>query len=132
MTTPAPAVAEGPKGRRRRGYWIPGLIALAVLLGIGLAFGAGDLVHGGPTTLAGPEIARDLAQAIQASEGTPSPPTVHCPHSEPAKAGLQFVCTVTGAGAGAGAGAAAGAGAKRTVHVTETNGRGGLSWRFGS
>ena len=84
--------------RRRRGYWIPGLIALAVLLGIGLAFGAGDLDHSGPTTLAGPEIAENLAGAIQASEGTPSPPTVHCPHSEPARAGLQFVCTVGEAG----------------------------------
>jgi hypothetical protein len=120
MTTPEPAVAEGPRGRRRRGYWIPGLIALAVLLGIGLALGAGDLDHGGPTTLAGPAIARNLAGAIQASEGTPSPPTVHCPHSEPARAGLQFVCTATAAGT------------TRTVHVTEINGRGGLSWRFGS
>jgi hypothetical protein len=120
MTTPAPAVAEGPRGRRRRGYWIPGLIALAVLLGIGLAFGAGDLDHGGPNTLAGPEMDQDLARAIQASEGTPSPPTVHCPRSEPARAGLQFVCTVTGAGP------------TRTVHVTEIDGRGGLSWRFGS
>ncbi len=122
MTTPAPPVAEGPRGRRRRGYWIPGLIALAVLLGIGVAFGAGDLVHRGPTTLAGPEIARNLAGAIQASEGTPSPPTVRCPHSEPARTGLQFVCRVTGPGAGA----------SRTVHVTEINSRGGLSWRFGS
>jgi hypothetical protein len=120
MTTPAPAVAEGPRGRRRRGYWIPGLIALAVLLAIGLAFGAGDLDHGGPTTLAGPEIAQNLAGAIQASEGTPSPPTVHCPHSEPARAGLHFVCTATAAGT------------TRTVRVTEINGRGGLSWRIGS
>jgi hypothetical protein len=120
MTAPAPDVAEGPRARRRRGYWIPGLIALAVLLGIGLALGAGDLDHGGATTLAGPEMAQELAQAIQARDGTPSPPTVHCPHTEPARAGLQFDCTIIGAGPA------------RTLHVTEINNRGALSWRFGS
>jgi hypothetical protein len=120
MTTPAPPVAEGPRERGRRGYWIPGLIALAVLLGIGLAFGAGDLDHSGPTTLAGSEMAQDLAGAIQANEGTPSPPTVHCPRSEPARAGHQFVCSVSGGGT------------TRVVHVTEINGRGGLYWHFGS
>jgi hypothetical protein len=91
-----------------------------VLVGIGLAFGAGDLVHRGPTTLAGPELAQTLGQAIQAAEGTPSPPNVHCPASEPARAGLRFVCTVTRGRA------------TRRVDVTEINGRGGLSWRMAS
>ncbi len=126
MTSPvAPRVAANagdPRSaaRRRRGYWIPGVIALVVLLGIGLGFGAGDLNHRGPTTLAGPQIAQDLAQAIQAKEATPTPPTVHCPDSEPARAGLRFACAVTQAGA------------TRAVDVTETNGRGGLSWHFGT
>jgi Domain of unknown function (DUF4333) len=121
MTSPAiPAAAEGPAGRRRRGYWIPGLIAIAVLVAIGVAFGAGDLAHRGPNTLAGPELAQTLGQAIQAADGTASPPSVHCPDSEPARAGLQFVCMVTQGRA------------IRQVHVTEINGRGGLSWRMAS
>lgn len=120
MTSPgAPAVAEGRAARRRRGYWVPGLIALVVLLGIGLALGAGDLDHGSPGTLAGPQIAQSLGAMIQANQGNPSL-AVHCPHSEPARSGVQFVCTVTGAGA------------TRTVHVTEIDSRGGLSWRFGT
>jgi hypothetical protein len=94
-------------------------MALVVLVGIGLALGGGDLEHGSPKTLAGPQIAQTLATMIQANQGTPSP-TVRCPRSEPARAGVQFVCKVTGAGA------------SRTVHVTEIDGRGGLSWRFGS
>jgi hypothetical protein len=31
--------------RRQRGYWIPGLTAVAALTAIGVAFGAGDLDH---------------------------------------------------------------------------------------
>jgi hypothetical protein len=93
---------------------------MAVLLGIGLAFGAGDLDHAPPATLAGPEVAQDIAQGIQAKEGTQVPPEVHCPGSEPVRAGLQFTCTVTQGKT------------IRTVHVVEVNRRGTLSWSLGS
>jgi Domain of unknown function (DUF4333) len=104
---------------RRRGYWIPALIAMAVLLAIGLAFGAGDLDHRSPSTLAGSEITQYLAQGIQAKEGTHTPPDVRCPDREPVRAGLRFVCTVTEAGT------------SRPVHVVEIDRRGTLSWRIG-
>ncbi len=85
LGTTNPAATLPP---RRRGYWIPALIAMAVLLAIGLAFGAGDLDHRGPSTLAGSEITQDLAQGIQAKEGTHTPPEVRCPDTEPVRAGL--------------------------------------------
>ena len=112
--------ADPRAARRRRGYWIPGLIAMAVLLAIGLAFGAGDLDHGTLNTLPGTEVSQDIAQAIQAQDGTHVPPQVHCPASEPVRAGLQFTCTVTQGQT------------SRTVRVVETNGRGELSLSLGS
>jgi hypothetical protein len=92
---------------------------MAVLLAIGLAFGAGDLDHRSPSTLAGSEITQNLAQGIQAKEGTKKPPDVRCPDTEPVRAGRQFVCTVTEDGT------------TRPVHVVEIDSRGTLSWHFG-
>ena len=93
---------------------------MVVLLAIGLAFGAGDLDHRSPSTLAGPEITQFLAQGVQAKEGTHTPPDVRCPDAEPVQIGRQFVCTVTEAGT------------TRPVHVVEIDRRGTLSWHFGN
>jgi hypothetical protein len=112
-TTPAP-------GRKRRGYWVPGLVAMAVLLAIGLALGAGDLVHSTPSALAGPDVAQQIAVGMQAQEGTHTPPIVHCPAAEPVRNGWRFVCTRSQGGR------------LVPVQVTEIDGRGHLRWHLGS
>jgi hypothetical protein len=99
---------------RRRGYVLPGAIALAALLGIGAALGAGDLAHPADRTISGPDIALPIALDIQGREGTRSIPAVSCPAREPVRAGLRFTCR-----AGA-----------RTVYVTEVDGRGRVTWSF--
>jgi len=92
------AVLSGPAGtpakprRSRRGYFLPGVIALAALLGIGTAFGAGDLVHQAPRVLSGPEVASQVELGLQAELNSVNQPYVTCPSSEPVKAGLTFTC----------------------------------------
>lgn len=102
----------------RRGYFVPGLVALAALLGIGTALGAGDLSHRPPSSLAGPDVAEELALGIQAQAGAPSTPPVSCPRSEPVRAGATFTCTL-GPWRGSG---------RRTVRVVEIDSRGHLRW----
>jgi Domain of unknown function (DUF4333) len=105
---------------RRRGYWIPGLIALAVLLLIAVAVGAGDLDHSAPHVLQGPDVASQIALGIQAQEETASAPNVHCPKTEPVRSGLQFQCAVWRNG-------------KRVpVEVVELDQHGQLSWHLGT
>ncbi len=106
--------------RGRRGYWIPGLIAMAVLLVIAVAVGAGDLDHGAPRVLQGPDIASQIALGIQTQDGAARAPDVHCPKSEPVRAGLQFECSVQQAGKNV------------PVEVVELDGRGQLSWHLGT
>jgi Domain of unknown function (DUF4333) len=115
-----PVAAADRPPPARRGYWIPGLIALAALLAIGLAFGAGDLNHRSPSTLQGVQVAQQLALAIQAEDGTHAVPDITCPASEPVRAGVQFVCTM------------AGTGSPRPIEVSEIDGRGHLRWHVGS
>ncbi len=118
--TAAPEPVQPPRRvRRRRGYWVPGLIATAVLLAIGLALGAGDLDHRSPSTLAGPEVAQNIALGVQAQEGSQAL-DVHCPASEPVRVGRQFDCTLTQAGR------------TRSIHVVEIDGRGHLRWTLGA
>jgi len=116
----APDAGEAPARRPRRGYWVPGLIAMAALLLIGVAFGAGDLSHRSSSTLSGPDVDSEIALAIQAQQGTHDPPDVHCPPSEPVRQGWQFVCTIEHAGSA------------RLVHVTEIDGRGHLHLQLGT
>ncbi len=116
--TPRQAL-EGTPARRRRGYWIPGLIAVAALTAIGVAFGAGDLNHSSPRTLYGSEVAQSIALGIQAREGSHSPPDVRCPATEPVRQGYQFVCTRLESGKAV------------SVHVVEIDGRGHLQWSPG-
>ena len=110
--------APGPRGRR--GYWVPGLIAMTVLLAIGLAFGAGDLDHRSSSTLNGADVAEQIAVAIEAQQSAHGPPEVECPPSEPVRPGWRFVCTVEQTAS------------ERTVQVTEIDGRGHLHWQLNS
>jgi hypothetical protein len=118
-STGATPVAGAPVPRARRGYWIPAVIATTALVAIGLALGAGDLDHRSPTRLHGPDMAQEIALGIQAQQGTHAPPVVHCPVSEPVRAGYRFACT-TGP-----------AGANRQIQVVEIDGRGHLRWQLG-
>lgn len=111
------ATAAGP----RRNRFVPGVIALAALLAIGIIFGAGaDLTHPSPHSLSGRDISSQIELGIQTEKGLTNLPTVTCPSSEPVKAGLSFECSVTGlprAGAS-------------NVEVTEVDGRGHLRWQL--
>jgi Domain of unknown function (DUF4333) len=118
----SPDVQAGPppSGRRGgRGYWIPGLIAMAFLLIIAVAVGAGDLDHGAPHILQGPDIASQIALGIQTQQGTASAPVVHCPKTEPVRSGWQFECSVSQAGRSV------------PVEVVELDQHGQLSWHLG-
>lgn len=119
MTTDLQTGRNGPTtGRRGKGYFLPGFIALAALLGIGLFVGAGDLQHPVPTALVGPDIASQIALGIQAQQNLARAPAVSCPAREPVHEGLRFQCTLA-AGSGGGS---------RTVYVTEVDGRGRVRW----
>lgn len=108
------------EARRRRGYWIPAVIAMVVLLAIAFAVGAGDLSHPAPRSLNGPDVADQIATAIQVSERSSSLPDVRCPASEPVRAGFTFDCSV------------ARARGNQQIHVTEQDGRGRLGWTLGA
>jgi hypothetical protein len=112
---PAPAPAPGA----RRGYLLPGVIALVALVAIGAAAGAGDLDHSRPSTLHGPDVAHELALGIQAQQGSRPLPDVRCPATEPVHDGWQFACRLVGRAP------------DRSVRVTEIDGRGHLRWRIG-
>lgn len=116
--TPGPPPG-GPARRPRRGYFLPGFIALAALLAIGLAVGAGDLSHPAPQTLNGPDVASQIALGVQSQLDESTPPPVSCPAHEPVKAGYRFDCELGGGPA------------PRTVAVTEVDGRGRLHWSLG-
>jgi hypothetical protein len=108
---------------RRRARWIPGLIALAALLAIGIVFGAGaDLTHPGPHRLSGRDVSDQLALGIQTQKGISTAPLVSCPSSEPVRAGFVFVCTVTGLPSHQ----------AQKVEVTEIDRSGHLRWKLNS
>ena len=101
---------------KRRGYLLPGLIALAARVTIGLIFGAGDLSHPAYTSINGPDIEQQIAQAMQVEQNIGTAPEVTCPRREPVRAGLTFDCTArTPTG-------------EQVVHVTEIDSRGEIRW----
>jgi hypothetical protein len=116
MTVEAGEPQGSPPGRRRRGYWIPGLIALAAMLAIGVAFGAGDLVHSAPSTLHGQDVASEIALAMQARQHLTTAPDVRCPQSEPVRSHLVFECVLVQGKL------------QTTITVTEIDNRGHLQW----
>ena len=106
---------------RRRNRLVPGLIALAALLAIGIIFGAGaDLTHPSPHSLSGRDISAQIELGIQTEKGLTNLPAVTCPSSEPVKAGLSFECSVTGVRTAG----------TSNVEVTEVDGRGHLRWQL--
>jgi hypothetical protein len=112
------ATETGRPGRSRRGYWLPAVIAMTVLLAIAAAVGAGDLYHSPPKTLAGSDVASEIAIGMQVEQGATSPPVLHCPDHEPVRTGLTFDCTLGGGRGG------------RTVKVVEVDARGHLRWQI--
>jgi hypothetical protein len=104
----------------KRGYLLPGVIALAALLAIGTAFGAGDLYHQPPRGLPGPLVASQISLAIQADYNVSVAPVVSCPASEPVRSGLVFYCSEE----------AKAAGSPLKITVVETDQRGNLSWKL--
>ncbi|MGH9115861.1 MAG: hypothetical protein ACRDWW_08540 [Acidimicrobiales bacterium] len=105
----------GPR-RPGRGYFIPGVVALAALLAIGAGLGAGELTHAAPTELQGSVIASDIAAAVQTQSGSRTGPVVSCP-SEPVRQGLRFYCSIAGGGERPAA-----------LEVTEVDSSGHLRW----
>jgi hypothetical protein len=59
-----------------------------------------------------------LSQAIQAQEGTTTPPHVQCPASEPVRDAYTFTCVLIRGGQ------------KRSVLVTETSDQGRFTWKL--
>jgi hypothetical protein len=104
--------------RSRRGYWLPAFIALAALLLIGGAVGAGDMSHSAPKTLYGPDVASEIALGIEVQQGITVPPAVSCPRREPVKIGWSFSCKTMLSGR------------SETVAVVEVDGRGHLRWQL--
>lgn len=112
------AAVDGPElTKKRRGYFVPGVIALVALVVLGVILGAGDLAHPADRTVDGPDIAQQISQGMQALNGSGDTPDVTCPAREPVREGLRFECSVTGAGY-----------RDQTVYVVETDNRGEVRW----
>jgi hypothetical protein len=108
--------ADAPMPRPKRGYLLPGAIALAVLVIIGVVVGAGDIQHSAPTSLYGKDVASNLSGGIETEQGWHTAPQLMCPPVEPARQGLEFQCTLVHDGN------------RQTVDVYEVNNHGNLRW----
>ncbi len=117
---PGPAEPSAPDAaaarRKRRGYFLPGTIALLALVGIGAALGAGDLSHPAGSHLDGRNVEEQITLALSAQGGPAHAATVTCPASEPLQQGLSFTCRVTDSSG------------RQSVVVTEVDSRGGVRW----
>jgi len=85
------ATAAGTPGPRpaKRGYLLPGVIALTVLGLLALVGGYLTLQPHLPDTLDGPVVARFLSEDLQQGRNAPE---VTCPSTEPVRRGLVFYC----------------------------------------
>ncbi|MCU4184713.1 DUF4333 domain-containing protein [Acidiferrimicrobium sp. IK] len=113
---PTPTHAPGRSRPARRGYLVPGLIALAVLAVLAVGIDLIGLRHPTPKALNGPDVATLIAQDMQTRTGASQPPQITCPASEPVRAGLEFDCRLHQAGG------------VRTIQVRETSAEGAFGW----
>jgi hypothetical protein len=105
-----PAAAPGSRPRPKRGYLLPGTIALFVCAAIAVVIDLAGLQTHTPHVLAGQDVEQYLQENLQT---TSSPPAVHCPADEPLRTGLTFTCIVTPTG-----------GTARAVRITEISDNG--------
>jgi hypothetical protein len=103
--------ACGYAGQSKRGYFVPGIIALAVLLAVGAFAYGGGLSHASPSAVDGSRVATLIAETYQNNHRLASPPPVQCPARQPAATGHRFGCQLLRQ-----------AGAPLPVEVTETGG----------
>jgi hypothetical protein len=111
----SPGAAPGTRPRPKRGYLLPGTIALVVCAAIAVVIDLAGIQSHTPTTLAGHQIESLVSQSLQAQHPQRNPPQVRCPASEPLRAGLAFDCSLVQGGRPAG-----------TIRVTELSGAGAL------
>src|ERR1700722_10017793 len=93
--------AEAPAGSRprpKRGYLVPGIIALGVCAALGVIIDVAGLQSHTASHLAGADVEVLVSQSLQAATGQHSPPQVRCPAEEPRRAGVTFDCTLLRAG----------------------------------
>lgn len=103
--------ACGYAGGGKRGYFVPGIIALIVLLAAGGIINAAAISHSPPKRLDGPYVATQIADAYQTTHHLESPPPVTCPDNQPVAAGYRFTCELQRT-----------TGAPLPIGVTETGG----------
>lgn len=99
----------------RRGYLVPGIIALVVLAAIALVVNFVGLSHRSPHTLSRSDAATLISQGLQAQRGGSGRPQVSCPADEPVRPGVRFECTLHHPN-----------GSTQPIQVTETDGSGDL------
>ena len=112
------ASVEASPRRPKRGYLVPGIIALVVLAALAVIINYAGLSHPSPHTLSGSDAATLISQGLQSDQGASSPPQISCPAREPIRAGVTFRCTWHRPG-----------GTLTPVEVTETDGTGNLRFR---
>ncbi len=98
MSDAAPAPAAGALPRKKRGYLVPGVIALVVCAGLATLIDVAGLQARTPARLAATEAETFLSEAVQARDNLATPPSVRCPGTEPLRAGVSFSCVIRLAG----------------------------------
>jgi hypothetical protein len=113
----SPPAAPGSPARPKRGYLLPGTIALVVCAVIATVIDLAGLQSRTPSSLAGRQVETFLSQSLQANHPQQDPPQVRCPAEEPLRAGLSFDCTLLSGGRPV------------SIQVTETSGHGTFRYR---
>jgi hypothetical protein len=111
----SPGPAPGTRPRPKRGYLVPGIIALVVCATIGIVIDLAGLQSRTPSTLAGRQLDALVSQSLQATHPQRTPPQVRCPATEPERTGLVFDCSLVRPGRHDG-----------VIRVTELSGSGTL------